>query len=168
MAVPARREPETQKSGIDRLDPKIGAICLRTAKLFGIGYTRKEIAQAVADELYGHRDWHRSEKVSMAQRKIRAWEKKQWFRDLVWDAAVVELDMSSGQILRGIKNKAKRGRVDAAKLALAITGRHNEKEQAVPAAVTINLVGVPRPARNEVRENEAVGLAEVTAEEYED
>lgn len=165
MAVPARRETNKREQGIDQLDPEVKAICLRVVRLFGIGYSRAEIAKAVADELYGHKEWMRSDKVQAARGRIRAWEQKQWFRDLVWDSAVVELDMSSGAILRGIKNKAKRGRVDAAKLALAITGRHNEKEQAVPAAVTINLVGVPRPARTESRENEAVGLAEVIDED---
>lgn len=165
MAVPARREPETATSGIDRIKPEWRALCLRSAKLYGLGYSRGEIAKAVADEMFADREWMRSEKISHARTRLRSWEEKVWFRDLVWDRAVIELDMSSGQILRGIKNKAKRGRVDAAKLALAITGRHDEKEQAVPAAVTINLVGVPRPARTDPRENEAVGLAEVTDED---
>jgi hypothetical protein len=86
--------------------------------------------------------------------RLRQWESKQWFRDLVWDAAVVELDMSTPQILRGVAAKAKRGRVDAAKLALGITGRYTDKQDQTPAAVTINLVGVPRP----------VGRAELTTQ----
>lgn len=165
MAVPARREPEKSAVGVDLIKPEWRALCRRAAKLYGLGYGRGEISKAVAEEMYADKEWLRSDKISKARTTLRRWEEKQWFRDLVWDSAVIELDMSSGQILRGIKNKAKRGRVDAAKLALAITGRHNEKEQAVPAAVTINLNSVARPARQSEIESEAVELAEVVDED---
>jgi hypothetical protein len=84
---------------------------------------------------------------------------------MVYENAVVELDMSTPQILAGVKAKAKRGRVDAAKLALAITGRYQEKSSEIPSAVTINLVGIPRPASVvEANESDSIGLAEIVDE----
>jgi hypothetical protein len=165
MAVPAKKDATEQNDGFARLDPETQKAVLHAARLFGLGHSRKEICRVLAEELYGQHSWRTEDKVRAARARVRRWETKQWFRDLVWDAAVVELDMSSGQILRGVKNKAIRGRVDAAKLALAVTGRHNEKDQAVPAAVTINLVGISRPMRTEARENEAVGLGEIVDED---
>jgi hypothetical protein len=165
MAVPANLEPKRERTGLDLVRPEWQPIAARAARLYGQGYDRKEISKAVAEAMYEDKEWPREEKVQAARTTLRRWEEKAWFRDLVWDSAVIELDMSTGQILRGIKNKAKRGRVDAAKLALAVTGRYNEKEQAVPASVTINLVGVPRPARQAVEASSDVVLGEVVDED---
>jgi hypothetical protein len=84
---------------------------------------------------------------------------------MVWQHAVVELDMSTPAILRGVAAKAKRGRVDAAKLALSITGRHQEKSSDIPTAVTINLNGVPRPQMQAVPAEENSHMAEIVSEE---
>jgi len=48
-------------------------------------------------------------------------------------------------ILTGIAKKAQRGRVDAARLALELTGRHNPKGEQAPTQVAIIFQGIPRP-----------------------
>jgi len=101
----------------------------------------------------------------VARERLRSWESRQWFRDAVYETAVVELDMQTPQILRGVAAKAKRGRVDAAKLALSLVGRYNDKETAQPAAVTINLVGVPRPNVQSLKDSDEVELAEIVDED---
>ena len=134
------------------------------AYLFGLGYDRIAVSKAIVDLLYPNSNGTRPEKLKKTRQRIRNWETKPWFRDMVWDKAVVQLDMSTPQILHGIKAKAKRGRVDAAKLALAVTGRYVEKTNEQPSAVTINLVGIPRPTesvaaigRSDEIEGEVVG-----------
>jgi glucose/arabinose dehydrogenase len=64
---------------------------------------------------------------------------------MVYASAVVKLDMSTPAILKGVAAKAKRGRVDAARLALELTGRHNPKGDQQPAQVAVIIGGVPRP-----------------------
>jgi len=169
MAVPANLEPEKvspeRRVGIDRLEPPVQAACRNAIRLYSVGYPRREVAKAVAEELYGHTTWTREKKVRRARIRMRQWESNQWFRDMVYEAAVVELDMTTPAILRGVAAKAKRGRVDAAKLALSLVGRYSDKETAQPAAVTINLVGVPRPNVRSLTESSEVGLGEVIDEE---
>ena len=154
MAVPAKLvENEEFQDGPKELlqyEPHVRAIVLRAAELYGLGYSRKQIAPVLVKQLYADKESGPDAKLAAAKARLRHWEQKQWFRDLVWDRAVVELDMSTPQILRGVLKKAKRGRVDAAKLALGITGRYKEKDDSVPAAVTINLNTVPRPKRQAV------------------
>ena len=169
MAVPAipdgqNSSPE-RRAGLEYLKPEVAAACRNAIRLYSVGYPRREIAKAVAEELYGRTGWPRERKVRAARMRLRDWEGRQWFRDLVYEAAVVELDMSTPQILRGVAAKAKRGRVDAAKLALSLVGRYNDKETAQPAAVTINLVGVPRPNVQSLKDSDEVELAEIVDEE---
>jgi hypothetical protein len=151
--------------GLELLKPEHREACLHCAKLYGLGHERKEIARVLAAMIYQDKEWDREAKIRSARSRLRAWEAKPWFRDLVWDHAVVELDMKTPQILRGVAAKAKRGRVDAAKLALGITGRYKEKDADVPAAVTINLVGIPRPERQAVGASDELQLGEIIDED---
>lgn len=166
MAGSAELVATQRKTGIDLVKPEHREACLHCAVLYGLGHSRKEIARVLAAKIYTEKEWDREAKLTSARRLLRAWEQKSWFRDLVWDSAVVELDMKTPQILRGVAAKAKRGRVDAAKLALGITGRYVDKANDIPAAVTINLVGIPRPERQAVGTGEELGL--VVAEEMEE
>src|SRR5512140_2738529 len=118
MAVPAKLTATQSPTGIDLVKPEHKEACLHCAKLYGLGYTRKDISRVLAHMIFQHKEWDRETKLKASREKLRAWEAKPWFRDLVWDNAVVELDMQTPQILRGVASKAKRGRVDAAKLAL--------------------------------------------------
>jgi len=61
---------------------------------------------------------------------------------------MIAADMRTPQIMAGVVQKATEGRVDAAKLALSITGRYTE--QGDVQATQVNIVfgaDIPRPNR---------------------
>lgn len=121
---------------------------LTAAKLYGRGFKRAAIARALAEHLVSPDSLARRSQEQMmaaARTKLKRWEMSQEFRDQVYRHAVVELDMSTPGILIGLASRARRGRVDAARLALEITGRHTKEDQAGSTNVTINLANVPRP-----------------------
>jgi|SRR6516164_1648739 len=117
------------------------------ARLYGRGFKRSQIARALMDHLYPVDGKARTveQKLTSCNHKLRRWEYSQEFRDLVYQYAVVDLDMSSPQILTGLAKRAKRGRVDAARLALELTGRHSKDQETGPVNVTVNLANVARP-----------------------
>lgn len=82
----------------------------------------------------------------IARLKLARWEKEQSFRDLIWNDAVVRLDLKTPKILEGMAKKAIKGNIMAARLALEITGRHNPKGEAAPTQVAVVINGIPRPS----------------------
>lgn len=112
-------------------------------ELYGRGYSRSQIAKMLSTHIAPNS----SRPVPHANRTLRRWEKDQKFRDAIYNASVVKLDLALPSILDGVAKKAKRGRVDAARLALEVTGRHNPKGDAVPTQIAIVVNGVPRPQR---------------------
>jgi hypothetical protein len=79
------------------------------------------------------------------------------FRDLIFQEAVVSLDLKTPLILNGVAKAAQRGRVDAARLALEVTGRHTSHEAQV-TNVQVVLQNIPRPVAAEVIDGEAEEL----------
>jgi hypothetical protein len=96
------------------------------------------------------------QQLSQVRKKLKRWEQSQSFRDLIWELAVVDLDLDSPAILRGVSRSAKRGRVDAAKLALEITGRHVTKGDQTAPNITIAFAGIPRPGPVQIADAEVV------------
>jgi hypothetical protein len=100
------------------------------------------------------------------KRKSRAYlrnlEDLQIFRDELWQLAVRQADLANGEVLQGVTNSAKKGRVDAAKLHLAVTDRFTEKQDATSVPVTVVIgAGIPRPQLNTpVIEGEAEELTD--------
>jgi hypothetical protein len=119
------------------------------ARLYGRGFRRAQIARALVDHLYPDNGQARTEeqRLSTVNHKLRRWEYNQEFRDLVYRYAVVDLDMDTPAILVGLGRRAKRGRVDAARLALELTGRHSKDTDSAPVNVTVNLANVARPEK---------------------
>lgn len=116
------------------------------AGLYGRGLARAKIARILVDHLCPTgRDRPLEQRLSQARSKLRRWERTKKFRDMVYNRAVVELDMSTPQILQGVSRKARQGRVDAARLALEVTGRHNPKGEQSPTQVAVVFTDVPRP-----------------------
>lgn len=117
------------------------------ARLYGRGYKRTQIARALVDQLYPENGKARTleQQLSSVNKKLRRWEYSQEFRDLVYRYAVVDLDMSTPAILTALSKRAQRGRVDAARLALELTGRHTKDQENGPVNVTVNLANVARP-----------------------
>jgi hypothetical protein len=130
------------------------------AKLYGQGYERRVVARMLLQHLTANLT-HRTEEQRMAQAKskLRRWEFQQDFRDLIYASSVVKLDLQTPAILKGVAAKAKRGRVDAARLALELTGRHNPKGDQQPAQVAVIIGGVPRPGSvTTVQNGEAITI----------
>ena len=129
------------------------------AKLYGQGFSRAKVARIMLDHLVPNgRDRPEEQRLSQARAKLRRWESDQKFRDLIYHKAVVDLDLATPEILQGVAKKAKRGRVDAARLALELTGRHTPKGEQTPTQVVVAINGIPRPkSRSEVGELEIEG-----------
>jgi hypothetical protein len=126
-----------------------GSAMEAAAKLYGLGFTRSKIARAMASVLVPNSVARNEEQlVQTARAKLRRWETNKAFRDLVYKFAVQDLDMATPLILKGVAGAAKKGRVDAAKLALEITDRHTSKEGLV-GPIEIRLAPIPRPEVNE-------------------
>jgi hypothetical protein len=126
------------------------------AKLYGQGMRRPQIAKAMYRYLSVNSERPIEQRIRAARSKLKRWEREPAFRDLVWELAVVELDMDSPAILRGIARSAKRGRVDAAKLSLEITGRHVTKGDQTAPNITIAFAGIPRPGPIQIADAEVV------------
>jgi EAL domain-containing protein (putative c-di-GMP-specific phosphodiesterase class I) len=97
------------------------------------------------------------QRMNQARRKLRNWEQKQLFRDTIYQYAIVGLDMQTPGILNGVARKAKRGRVDAAKLVLELTGRHVTKGEVTAPNIVVQIGGLPRPAPKQISDAEIVG-----------
>lgn len=122
------------------------------AKLYGQGFKRSHIAKLLVDHLTPNKFFEDGtprpleQRTSQARARLRGWERDPKFRDLVYNGSIVKLDLQTPAILDGIAKKAKKGRVDAARLVLELTGRHNPKGEQQPTQVALILSGVPRPA----------------------
>lgn len=131
------------------------------AKLYGQGYERKHVARIMVDHLVPNKYFDdgtekpEEQRLSQARSRLRTWERDPKFRDLIWNLAVVKLDLQTPEILGGIAKKAKRGRVDAARLALEVTGRHNPKGDVQPTQIALVVNGIPRPMRAKAVEADA-------------
>jgi hypothetical protein len=160
VAAPTKKRAKQSLS--KRPDVQLAAI-----RLLGAGKTRAAVADILAPHVYPQifpQDPREAKR--RVRKKIRMWEETQWFRDAVYDSALADLDADLPQILKGMGKRARR-RVDAARLALEVTGRHNPRgEQAAPTAIQINFGGaLPRPGNRP--QIEAVD-GEVVAEEDDD
>ena len=161
LAVPAKKlvqselqkvVPEGIEVGKDPNQPFVvrmdwNDVVETAARLYGRGYKRSQIARALCDQLYPQNGVARTQeqKLTVVSKKLRRWEYNQEFRDLVYRYAVVDLDMDTPRILTGLSRRAQRGRVDAARLALELTGRHTKDQSDAPVNVTVNLANVARP-----------------------
>jgi hypothetical protein len=122
---------------------KLEAVILQ---LYGRGLSTGQIANLVAPHCYPEYRHNRSLMMRLTRSKLRRMESTQWFRDALYEAAVVKTDLAIPQILEGVVKKAKRGRVDAAKLALSVSGRQVDSEGQVNVPISISFGGeVPRP-----------------------
>lgn len=165
MAVPAKTTEFKEFPEDSRIPEAHRGAIVHLATLFAVGYDKSSVYRVAAELFYGNSDLPMAERQKRARKKVRHLVQQPWFRDIMWQRGLVELDMATPAILRGVAAKAKRGRVDAAKLALAITNRHVDKAHDVPTAVSINLIGIPRPDMQAVAAEENSHMAEVVDEE---
>jgi hypothetical protein len=143
VAHSKRPDLEVSGDGNGGLEHEISAEAVRkqAAELLAAGFHVTKVGKAMATYLNPT-----GNEVS-AVKKLRRWMKRDAaFRDMIFDAAVIRLDLSSPQILNGIKNAAMRGRVDAARFALEVTGRHTAHEAPI-TQVSVVLNNIPRPEK---------------------
>lgn len=141
------------------------------AKLYGLGFKRAEIARALLDYLVPDDGRPMDQRMTAARQKVKRWEVQPTFRDMVHERALVALDMQGPNIYEAIGRQAKRGKIDAAKLALELTGRYSPKGDHQPAQVAVVFTGLDRPvgARARVLDpGEDVAQIEGSATEDED
>jgi acyl-CoA hydrolase len=111
------------------------------------GNTIPDMARRLQHQLVPH-EKNRDKRLKKARQRIRTWMSTQKMRDLLWEETMIGLDMDSPQIVRGIARKAKAGRVDAARLALELNGRHAPQAEVTPAQINIQFGNIPRPRRS--------------------
>lgn len=152
MAVPAHQALEIRvpdslpaPNGHQEDAPRHSAVQVAAAQLYGRGFSRRQVLEILLDHLAPDKEMVRRSRERVARSKLRKWEQRQAWRDLIWEQSVVALDLDVPDILRGVANKAKRGRVDAAKLALEVTGRHSSRGEEKPTEIHIQIANIPRP-----------------------
>ena len=139
----------------------LSQIQIRAAQAYGQGHSRREIAKAYLEHLspnsVGKPTAYR---LRLARSRLRKWEMDQTFRDKVYSMATVNLDMVIPQVLTGVAQRAIRGRVDAARLALEVTGRHNPKGEHAPPTVVVAIDGISRPGVTQIADAEVIEASE--------
>lgn len=135
----------------------LSALQIQAARAYGTGMPRREIAKAMMEALTPTTVGRpREVRMQAARHKLRTWERNQAFRDYVYNHAVTNVDMATPAILNGVVQRAVRGRVDAARLALEITGRHNPKGDNAPPTVVVAIDGIARPTVKQIADAEVV------------
>lgn len=116
-----------------------------------------DIARRLQHHLVPH-EADRRKRLKKARVRLRQWFSTQKFRDALWEESVVGLDLKTPRILEGIGKKAVAGRVDAARLALEVTGRHAPQADVTPATINIQFGQIPRPRRDHSNGHEVVDV----------
>lgn len=164
--VPAQVEPVRTSLEVvakPSASPKqVSVLQVQVVQLLARGYTIPEAAVKLQHRLVPH-EADRKKRLKKARTRIRLWMASQKMRDLLWEESVHGLDLKTPQILNGVAKKAAAGRVDAARLALEITGRHAPQAEVTPAQININLGEIPRPQRD--RQLDDPDLVEVDPDE---
>jgi len=143
--VPRDRTPRAIREAQAERNAKLRVLA---AKLYGRGLKKNQIARALMDKLSPHP--LPNVRYRRAYSRISRWELQDTFRDLVYQHAVVKLDLATPGILQGISRKAKTGRVDAARLALELTGRHVPRGDSHPTQIVLQMGNVPRPLEADI------------------
>jgi hypothetical protein len=148
----ARAKPspiQVHESGNGQLEATVELQEVRrtAARLLASGFKSKDVAKALGKRLIPGTKHTEPDKIQKrAYEKLRRWVRSdQAFRDLIYEEAVIRLDLRSPQILNGVARSAERGRVDAARLALELTGRHTPNSDGVVTNVTVQIANIPRP-----------------------
>lgn len=129
---------------------------LWAAELYGQGKTRSQTAKILLNYLCPRSGGRAANNEPMEQRlknarlKLKRWEGEEWFRDILYDIAIIQTDLELPAVMRGVVRKARAGRVDAARLALEVTGRHTGKTDQVPTNIVLSFGSdMPRPQQVE-------------------
>jgi len=167
MAVPARgpmkKRVSKQESGIKVVpNPSSKPDELTPVQMLVVqGWIRGKKVPELARILQHHLAPHEKDekkRLKKSRTKLRLWLRTQKMRDAVWNAAIVNADLEAPAIVNGVIRKAKAGRVDAARLALELNGRHAPHTEVQPAAINIVFAGVPRPQRPQLEDPDIIDV----------
>jgi hypothetical protein len=130
--------------------------------LYGRGLRKKEVLDHLLDHLAPIR-YEGEPEVDRRRRgrsKLRKWERSQWFRDALYQVAVIDTDLATKDIMKGVTARAKEGNVDAAKFAMEVAQRYTPRGDPTPPVVTVNFGYLPRPDRRASADADVDGEAE--------
>jgi len=146
--------PIGQNGSLEAFEPEFDLVQATAAQLFGQGLSRHIVARRMEKHLLTERQktFKPTKRRMLAMRKLRQWQKRKDFRDLVWQCTQAELDSKAPAMAHGVARRAIAGRVDAAKFGLELAGRYTPKGHDQPTAVQIVVSGVPRPQAVEAAE----------------
>lgn len=151
LAILQARAPGRKSTIPESWKPKIVELYLERE------WSAKEIAAFFARKL---REQDRYVEARILKIRIERYMRTHDFRMRILEGSTDLLALDAGKITKSLSEQAQRGRVDAIKLALEITGVYSPKAtDPGPATVQLVINGVPRP-------NGA--LIESTAEEIDD
>ena len=150
LAVPAKYPAKQRHSGGGAgflPHPQKDEVQLAAARLLAQGFSRVQVAKALGRRLVPYSQLQDRRKLhEAAMRRLRSWTlNDEKFRDLIYEISVKELDLKTPLIFNGVARSAMRGRVDAARLALEVTGRHTPNHETVVTNVTVQVANIPRP-----------------------
>lgn len=119
------------------------------ARLYSQGYKRSQIARLLMSHLTPTMDGKPQEqRLSTARAKLRRWEYSKKFRDYIYQLGIISADIEIPEVFNGVIKQAKKGKVDAARLMLEVTGRHSTKGEKGDTTVVVAFGGhIPRPNR---------------------
>jgi hypothetical protein len=138
-SVALAKKPESQVFAEGLPEFEHDQVRIHAARLLAAGFKPRKVAEVLKDYLSP------TGNLQSAYTKLNRWRHSDpKFRDLIFSQAVVRLDLSSPEILDGLKRSARRGRVDAARFALELTGRHVKDDSPV-TTVNVVLSNVQRP-----------------------
>ena len=127
------------ENGVLATEIPLEEIRLQAAKLLAAGFHPKAVAQAMKDYLSP------TGNELSAYHKLNRWRyKDKAFRDMIFEQSILKLDLNSPDMIDGLFRSARRGRVDAARFALELTGRHVKEESQV-TQVNVVLNNIARP-----------------------
>lgn len=129
----------------------------KAALLFAKGKTVPQIAKLLGDHIHPQVADRRLQ-LKKSRGTLRRWLMTNKMRDAVYEYGRTLLDLESTAIMRGISRKAKEGRVDAARLALELNGRHAPHTEEKPAQIVLAFGNVPRPEPRQLEEAEVVDV----------
>lgn len=104
-----------------------------------------KFARKYAKQIVPKHDGDHEYLLRKARARVRRWRMSEAYRQALYDWCVADVDLSMPDILKGVVGKARAGRVDAARLALEITGRHAPNSEVQPAAIQVVFNNMPRP-----------------------
>jgi len=136
---------------------EVTAVQMAVIQQLARGELMADVARRFQHHLVPH-EVDRKKRLRKSRNRIRQWMSTQKMRDLLWEETMVGLDIDSPQIVRGIARKAKAGRVDAARLALELNGRHAPQAEITPAQINIQFGNIPRPRRDHSDGHEVVDV----------